>query len=149
MRYFISLLLLFSISACKKDEDKPDSTTTTTSIEFLNPVCLQTPFPANDGYKTGFVWKPESESNGNLVVLLPGNFTQKFSNCFVKLRYGEQESMSWAGFSNYDGAHNDRLRQTWRASKPGKSYAHNSDVTCVDHQQTCKWRIKWANERND
>jgi hypothetical protein len=31
--------------------------------------------PTNDGALTGFLWKPRSESNGRLVVLLPQNLT--------------------------------------------------------------------------
>ena len=36
--------------------------------------------PANDGQYAGFLWKPKSESNGNLVVLLPTQLRGRVSS---------------------------------------------------------------------
>ena len=36
--------------------------------------------PANDGELSGFLWKPRSESNGRLVVLLPRQFTGRVTS---------------------------------------------------------------------
>lgn len=63
--------------------------------------CDQT-FSPYDGSE-GFLWKPESESNGKLVVLLPKGYVP----ASVKLVYenNELQILSFAGIANGDRAH--------------------------------------------
>lgn len=39
--------------------------------------------PAQDGEYVGFLWKPKSESNGNLVVLVPAIHRQRHGNAGI------------------------------------------------------------------
>lgn len=59
-----------------------------------------------------FLWKPVSENNGKLVVLLPARLTGKVNQGSVTVN-GES--------GNYSGVHNGG-REHYRYSKPGGSY---------------------------
>lgn len=80
----------------------------------------------------GTLWKPESDSTGRLVVLLAPQ--HDYSKCSVVRKDGAFEPLRFTGRSNGD-------RQTWRADKPGKSYAgkaKNGGVVC---DETCFFPI--------
>lgn len=64
----------------------------------------------------GFLWKPVSDSNGKLAVLLPPQYTGYVSACFIATRSGsviEQGTYSSTANGN---------REHYRFSKPGSAY---------------------------
>jgi hypothetical protein len=72
-----------------------------------NPVPPSAP---SEGGDQRFLWKPQGESTGKLVVLLPARFTGKVSGVTVNGESG-----------NYGGVHNGG-REHYRYSKPGSAY---------------------------
>ncbi|MBP7276529.1 MAG: hypothetical protein KBA51_10050, partial [Kiritimatiellae bacterium] len=64
----------------------------------------------------GFLWKPEGESSGKLVVLLPSSYTGHVSACFIATSGGSVIEQG-----SYSGAHNGD-REHYRFSKSGSSY---------------------------
>lgn len=147
-KLMISIILV--LVSCDSDEpiEPPVTTTTTTSIAPIeNPKCDKIMYP--EGQRGGFLWKPESESSGNLAVVLPGNFTYKFDSCEVTLKSKEKEKLRWAGFTNWDGLHGNKPFQTWRGSRPGRDYMWGGFVKCVGEGQECYWKIENPAIRND
>ena len=57
-------------AANNNDDDKPAAAPST-------PVAKPSSAPASTGGTGGFLWKPVSDSNGNLVVLLPSQYNGK------------------------------------------------------------------------
>jgi hypothetical protein len=71
----------------------------------------------------GFLWKPQSESNGNLVVLLPPNFTSSVNSLTLKDPKGSAvlESGKYAGIGNGGRLH-------FRFGKGGSNYPDGTIV---------------------
>ena len=86
------------------------------------------------GGSGGFLWKPVSESNGRLVVLLPGSLRGRVSGCSISGSFGS-ETGSFAG-----DTHNGR-RPHYRFSKPGRSYGSNITVTARTSSGNQSWRV--------
>ena len=118
----LSLALILFSTGCEYsnlDDVTADGTT------ILQPTPNPTPNPApnddddNDtptpppsgGGDQRFLWKPVSENNGKLVVLLPARLTGKVNGVTVNGESG-----------NFSGVHNGG-REHYRYSKPGGSYA--------------------------
>jgi len=83
---------------------------------------------------SSFVWKPESESDGNLVVITP--CTRRFVKLTVR---GQAGHMTGIGNGN---------RQHWRFSKPGGSFVQ--PIRVVGTEATGKevvWMIPNGAER--
>ena len=95
-----------------------------------NPVCLEI---QNIG--GGFLWKPISESNGNLVVLFPKEFTETFQSVTVN-----GESGNFSGFANGD-------RQHWRFSLPGGDYQSPATIIAESLNGECQWIVSNTSER--
>lgn len=64
---------------------------------------------------SGFLQKPFSDSDGNLVLLFANEYTAPFISVKAVTLGGELEEGEFVYFSNPD-------RQTWRFSMPGTSY---------------------------
>jgi hypothetical protein len=65
---------------------------------------------------SGFLWKPVSESNGRLVVLIPAQYTGRIASVFLARRTGTViEQGSYVGIFNGGRAH-------YWFSAPGSSY---------------------------
>lgn len=86
------------------------------------------------------LWKPISESDGNLVLLFPASFKKAFEAVFVYDLEGLVESGEFAGFTN--GA-----RQTWRFSKPGSEY--DGEIEIETGEETCELSVKEPGERSE
>lgn len=71
---------------------------------------------------SGFVWKPRSESNGRLVVLLPSSFAGKVSGASIQRGSERVESGVFVGNTNGN-------RPTFRFSQWGGAYGN--DLTVV------------------
>lgn len=67
-----------------------------------------------------FVWKPQSESNGRLVVLLPASYASVQS--ITISGSGGRESASRSAIANGGRPH-------YRFSRPGSAYGHNITVS--------------------
>lgn len=63
----------------------------------------------------GFVWKPVSEGDGRLVVLLPSSYVGRVSGVTIRRGGSVLESGRFAGNTNGN-------RPTYRFSKPGAGY---------------------------
>lgn len=76
-----------------------------------------------------FLWKPVSDNNGNLVVLLPSSYNGKVSSVSVNGESG-----------NYTGIHNGN-RTHWRFSKPGAAYGNNVRVVAKTSGGNASWTV--------
>ena len=107
---------------------------------------------------SGFLWKPVSEGDGNLVILFPEDFARPFLSVAVELAPEEEEEAPAEEaavsketlekeFGEFDGYFEDG-RQVWRFSKPGSAYT--GKVIADDRSQECIWEIEGdPSERND
>ena len=93
------------------------------------PVAKPSTAPASSGGGGGFLWKPVSDSNGNLVVLLPSQYNGKVKSVSVN---GEQGSFS--GIANGNRTH-------WRFSKPGAAYGANARVVAATSGGNVSWTV--------
>ena len=88
----------------------------------------------------GFLWKPVSESDGNLVVLFPREFEAVFLEVQVFTSGGQSESGRFTGFANGN-------RQHWRFSMPGSSY--DGTVVATSLNGECVWTVSNPSGRQD
>lgn len=109
-------------AANNNDDDKPAAAPST-------PVAKPSSAPASTGGTGGFLWKPVSDSNGNLVVLLPSQYNGKVSSVSVN---GERGSFS--GIANGNRTH-------WRFSKPGAAYGSNARVVATTSGGNVSWTV--------
>lgn len=94
-----------------------------------------TPTATTSGGSEGFLWKPESESNGKLVVLLPASLRGKVSSCTISGSFGS-ENGSFAG-----DTHNGN-RPHYRFSKHGSQYGTGITVSAkLNDGATRTWSI--------
>jgi hypothetical protein len=75
------------------------------------------------GSSGGFVWKPISEGDGNLVILLPPNLTGNVAGVVV---FHEGSGQTVTG--RYTGVHNGG-REHFRFLQPGAAYGDGLTVT--------------------
>lgn len=87
-----------------------------------------------------FLWKSESETDGNLVILFPSEFDVVFLGVEVIDVDGNIEDGVFTGFSNGG-------RPTWRFNMSGDSYTGR--ITVDDVGQECEWFVEEPGERQD
>lgn len=80
--------------------------------------------PDTGGYDSSFLWKPESDSTGNLVILTP--------------YYMELTRLTAGGETGDLVGRSNGHRQTWRFSKPGARYGEGIRVTGYTGKKTTK-----------
>jgi hypothetical protein len=102
-----------------------------------NPICLNV--RGLDG-ANGFLWKPVSESDGNLVVILPTEFKERAEQVRVVSLSGQIESGTFRGFANGN-------RQHWRFSSAGSSYT--GTVTIISKNGECVYQVPNPSIRQD
>lgn len=153
MRVLFYALVLLLISGCDlnvggtKSGDKTDTTTTIINEEIPadtgagfgeNPRCVGVQSLDGTG---GFLWKPESEADGNLVILFPAEFVSVFVNVFAfPVESGEAQVGTFAGFTNDS-------RQTYRFPRPGGDYTGRVLADAGD--QECEWLVPDPSSRQD
>ena len=93
------------------------------------------------GGSGGFLWKPISESNGRLVILLPGSLRGRVSGCSISGSFGS-ENGSFAG-----DTHNGN-RPHYRFSRAGGSYGTNIRVTARTDGGTQSWTVPNGSSRH-
>jgi hypothetical protein len=111
----------------------------------FEPVCSRT-VNGIDG-PGGFLWKAESDLDGNLAILFPSSFTTAFISVCVSTKDGVNECGVFNGFDENltdDSAVPDTgsalvRRQVWRFTMPGSEYI---GVVKVDHtNELCIWVV--------
>lgn len=98
----------------------------------VNPRCPTEPMKPGECFR----WKSRSESDGNLVVILPPEFTEIFDSVRVNGIAGRS-----TGWGNWCGAPH-RLRQHWRFDRPGGKFPREVLVVAKEDGNTCKWWVK-------
>ena len=120
-------------NAASQPAPAPSTTTNddTPAAPAATPVAKPTTATAtsSSGGGGGFLWKPVSDSNGNLVVLLPSQYNGKVSSVSVN---GERGSFS--GIANGNRTH-------WRFSKPGAAYGSNAKVVATTSGGNVTWNV--------
>ncbi len=101
---------------------------------------------SNNG--NGFLWKPISESNGNLVVLFPPNLTGNISSAgiYTSLPPSYENLVEKGSFSgdNHNGG-----RAHFRFSKPGGAYPDGVYVVAqLNNGQSATFEIDNSSSRN-
>ncbi len=109
-------------AASDDDNDTPAAAPST-------PAAKPSTATSSSGGGGGFLWKPVSDSNGNLVVLLPSQYNGKVSSVSVN---GERGSFS--GIANGNRTH-------WRFSKPGAAYGSNARVVAATSGGNVSWTV--------
>ncbi|MFO1522287.1 MAG: hypothetical protein U1G05_09665 [Kiritimatiellia bacterium] len=92
---------------------------------------------SSSGGGGGFLWKPVSDSNGDLVVILPSQYNGKVSSVSVN---GERGSFS--GIANGNRTH-------WRFSKPGAAYGTNVKVVASTSGGNVTWTVPNGGSRTN
>ena len=95
----------------------------------------------SSGSSGGFVWKPVSDSNGNLVVLLPSSYAGKVRSCDVVKGGSVVERGNFVGNTNGN-------RPTFRFGQPGAGYGTNLTVVArMSDGSTRTWSIPNGGQR--
>jgi len=97
----------------------------------------------------GFLWKPESESDGNLVVLLPTEFSGSIDR--VEIHNGEPEGEeSKLEQGRFAGDDHNGNRAHFRFTKPGGDYGDNLSLAVYfDSGDVAYWSIGDGATRQD
>lgn len=159
LKYF--LILIFLLSACADDGSFDFSRTTTTNnttfniennesslgqdddndsgngMSGSNPICLDT-----QEISDGFLSKPISDSNGNLVILFPKKFGERFEKVTIEDGSGLVEEGRFSNFGNGE-------RQHYRFSMPGSDYAPPLKVTAFSSNGECVWIVNDPSQRTE
>jgi len=94
------------------------------------------------GGSGGFLWKPVSEGDGKLVILLPGSLRGRVSGCSISGSFGSENG-------RFTGDTHNGNRPHYRFSRPGASYGSNITVTARTTDGTRTWRIPNGASRNE
>ncbi len=97
----------------------------------------------------GFLWKPVSEADGNLAVLLPSDFTGNIDR--VELHEpGEISETSLIDAGRYAGVRAEDGRAIFRFEQPGGAYPGGTQVVAYfDSGESAVWEIQDTGARND
>ncbi len=106
------------------------------------------PFGPSAGFGTegeggGFLWKPISESDGNLVILLPSQYTGVATGCHVANAAGD---LIETGHYTGDGNGN---RQHYRFGQPGSAYGTDLYVVAYTPTGNIHWQVANGSERTE
>ena len=135
LKKLLILSLVLLAFGCTKSSDENDNgeepsasaSPSSSSTDFgpRNPDCN-----GIQEFKNGTLWKPESDSDENVVFLISNTFTKKFDSCSIRTRSGATEQLKFFYFAN-------NFRQHWRGNLPGSAYVDNAQVTCIEARQVC------------
>ncbi len=97
----------------------------------------------------GFLWKPESESDGNLVVLLPTELRGQIDKVEIHSEMPPSEENK-LGEGRFAGDEHNGARLHYRFDKPGAEYGNNAHVVAYkDTGEVLEWLIPNGADRND
>jgi hypothetical protein len=105
-----------------------NSTAADTIREVSNSQSVAPQFGSSPIYQRGFLFKPFSDSNGNVVILMPPSLTGKVRNVSIQSREGI-ESGAYGGVGN-------GFREHFRFRKPGNGYAPDLSIVVMLHDGT-------------
>ncbi len=90
----------------------------------------------------GFLWKPISDSNGNLVVLMPSEISSEVESVVIKDKNGNVlESGKFSAIANGGRAH-------FRFSKPGSAYGQSVTVEAkLKNGRVCQFQVGDTSKR--
>lgn len=143
---FILLPLLFAtaglvtLTGCELDGESLRSDLETRALSETDtagtPTPAPTPVASNPAPGTGalppagssntFLWKPVSESNGNLVVLLPAAYRGRVQSCTISGSFGSEVGRFHTDTHNGNRPH-------FRFSRPGAAYGSNITVLALSN----------------
>jgi hypothetical protein len=96
------------------------------------------------GASGGFLWKPASESNGDLVVLIPSQYTGSISTVFIA-----QPNGTVVEVGSYRGNYNGNRAHYW-FSHPGSYYGSGIYVVAdLEDGTTVNWYIANGGSRTE
>lgn len=97
----------------------------------------------------GFLWKPESITDGNLGVLLPSSMAGTVDRVEIHSALPATEETK-VEQGNYSGQEPDSGRPLYRFSEPGEAYGQNLYVVAFNNSgDTATWDIDDGAERHD
>ena len=90
----------------------------------------------------GFLWKPISDSNGNLVVLMPSEISSEVDSVVIKDKNGNVlETGKFSAIANGGRAH-------FRFSKPGSAYGQSVTVEAkLKNGRVCTFQVNDTSKR--
>jgi hypothetical protein len=142
-RFFVGCVLAGSVavfSGCDLEYSDIDEEPSQQEIEQAQATeqAASTSTPSSStssaGGGSGFLWKPASEGDGKLVVLLPSSLTGKVNGCSLSYSGGSENGRNV-------GVHNGN-REHFRFSKPGAGYGQNIRVTAsLKDGTTQSWTV--------
>lgn len=118
--YSLMIASLFVFSGCESDPVQTGDGSSSGGITLPTSSNKANLVPGETG---GFLWKPISESNSKLVVLLP----QSYNDGKVQLCYVLDSGNNIVETGVYSGDHNGD-RPHYRFSKPGAQFGNNVTV---------------------
>ena len=83
---------------------------------------------------SGFLWKPISEGDGTLVILLPSSLRGDVAGCTISGSFGSENG-------RFAGDVKNGRRPHYRFSKPGSSYGRSITVTARTSTRTYEWYV--------
>ncbi len=97
----------------------------------------------------GFLWKPESESDGNLVVLLPTELRQMIERVEIHSALPTTED-TLLGTGRFTGDDHNGERLHYRFDEPGSAFGENIHLVAYGTDGTeISWNIANGGERQD
>jgi len=139
LHILLCLPLLLSLTGCELDgeslrEELDAALTPTPDPQPAGPT-QPTTEPDNQNGVNVFLWKPNSESDGNLVILLPNAFRGRVQTCSITGGFGTEEG-------NFTTDSHNGNRPHYRFSRPGAAYGNDINVQIVyDGNEIKSWRV--------
>ena len=117
-------------------------------LESLTPSGVAPTGPQDLDGSDGFLWKPESERDGKLVVLLPENFTGNVERVEIHSALPATEESKIASGQFTSVANGNRAH--FRFGESGGDYPDGSYVVAyLDSGESASWQIGDTSARND
>lgn len=135
--FLISLLMFLFTFGC--DNEGGENNNSNASVEILSP---------NDGGFTGFLWKPISEGDGKLVVLLPQSLTGHVVSANIHSTDSIAED-TIIEVGRFTGDIHNGGRPHFRFNQSGAGYGKNIWVVARTKNKNFAWFIADGSQRWD
>jgi hypothetical protein len=89
-----------------------------------------------------FLWKPVSERDRNLAILLPSSYRGRVSGCTISGAFGTEQGQ-------FSGDDKNGYRPTYRFNNPGSFYGNNITVEARTLNSVDTWLILNGALRNE
>jgi len=152
MRFLFALSLVFLV-ACDTEEDiylddqvaeaeeriKADEEARQEARETRKANAVEQSLSPGEG---GFLWKPVSEGDGNLVILLPGALRGAVAGVTISGAFGSE-------VGRFAGDQHNGGRPHYRFSHPGGHYGSSITVTARTEDEDITWSISNGASRTE